>query len=59
MRYENSEKLNNRERKRKMNGIEEKTKVKTKEFPSWPKYNEKELDLLCDVLKIDEWCQCH
>lgn len=40
-----------------MNGIEEKTKVKTKAFPSWPKYNEKELDLLCDVLKSDEWCR--
>lgn len=39
------------------NMINKGKKVKTKPFPSWPKYNQKELELVDEVLKSDEWCR--
>lgn len=40
-----------------MNNHEKKNKVKTKPFPSWPQYNQKQLELINEVLKSDEWCR--
>jgi len=34
-----------------------KGRTKTKLFPSWPQYNQKQLELLDEVLKNSEWCR--